>query len=88
MRFTLTITIGARHPAAAPRRAFNDFQWELPTALPTWGPPEVLIGEVHSFGRIFSGCFYDTIRLIFQGMGNAGEGATAEAVGDARRHPG
>ena len=57
--------IGANHPAAAPRRALNDFKWQLPTTLPTNGPPDVLISEIHSFGRVFSGCFYDVIRNIF-----------------------
>ncbi|MGH9422076.1 MAG: hypothetical protein ACRD3J_19010, partial [Thermoanaerobaculia bacterium] len=32
--------------------------------LPTIGGPDVLSGEVHSFARIFTGCFYDTIRNI------------------------
>ncbi|HLM03443.1 MAG TPA: M36 family metallopeptidase, partial [Pyrinomonadaceae bacterium] len=57
--------ISANHPAAAPRHALNDFKWQLPTTLPTNGPPDVLISEIHSFGRVFSGCFYDVIRNIF-----------------------
>jgi hypothetical protein len=56
---------GANHPAAAPRRALNDFRWQLPTTLPSSAPPDVLIPEIHSFGRVFSGCFYDLIRNIF-----------------------
>lgn len=59
------LALGANHPAAAPRHALNDFRWQLPTTLPTSGPPNVLISEIHSFGRIFSGCFYDLIRNIF-----------------------
>jgi Fungalysin metallopeptidase (M36) len=57
--------LGASHPAAKPRRALNKFQYQLPTTLPTSGPPDQLTSEIHSFGRIFSGCFYDTIRNIF-----------------------
>lgn len=57
---------GASFDASAPRRALNNFKWQLPTTLPTSGKPSVLTSEIHSFGRIFSGCFYDTIRNIFE----------------------
>lgn len=57
--------LGANHPAAAPRRALNDFKFQLPTTLPTSGPPPKLTSEIHSFGRVFSGCFYDVIRNIY-----------------------
>lgn len=57
--------LGANHPAAEPRHALNNFVYQLPTTLPTTGGPNVLTSEIHSFGRIFSGCFYDTIRNIF-----------------------
>ncbi len=57
--------LGTQHPAAAPRHALNWFNWQLPTTLPTDGPPHVLTSEIHSFGRVFSGCFYDTIGNIF-----------------------
>lgn len=57
--------LGASHPAALPRHAFNTFTWRLPSSLPTTGGPNVLTGEVHSFARVFTGCFYDTIRFIF-----------------------
>lgn len=63
--------LGASHPAAKPRRALNTFQFQLPTSLPTSGPPDKLTSEIHSFGRIFSGCFYDTIRNIFNGASGA-----------------
>lgn len=56
---------GPTHPAAAPRQALNVFKFQLPTTLPTVGPPSVLTSEIHSFGRIFSGCFYDLIRNLF-----------------------
>ncbi len=58
--------LGPNHPAARPRRARNTFQWALPTSLPASGPPNVLSSEVHSFARIFTGCFYDTILGILR----------------------
>ncbi|MEJ7811494.1 MAG: hypothetical protein WKG32_13865 [Gemmatimonadaceae bacterium] len=57
--------LGPSHPSSEPRHAFNTFRWQLPTTLPTIGPPELLTGEEHSFARVFTGCFYDTIRGIF-----------------------
>jgi hypothetical protein len=69
------VELGASHPAAKPRRALNTFQFQLPTTLPSSGGPDVLTSEIHSFGRLFSGCFYDTIRNIF----NNAPGAKNEA---------
>lgn len=57
--------LGAQHSAAEPRHALNWFNWQLPETLPMDGPPNRLTSEIHSFGRVFSGCFYDTIGLIF-----------------------
>jgi hypothetical protein len=57
--------LGASFDASSPRRALNKFKWQLPTTLPTSGKPSALTSEMHSFGRIFSGCFYDLIRNIF-----------------------
>jgi hypothetical protein len=71
--------LGPNHPAAQPRHALNSFRWQLPTTLPPSGPPQVLSSEVHSFGRVFSGCFYDTIRNIFASSANKTE-ATLSAV--------
>jgi hypothetical protein len=56
---------GADFDASDPRHALNNFKWQLPTTLPTSGKPNVLTSEVHSFGRVFAGCFYDTIRNVF-----------------------
>jgi hypothetical protein len=53
------------HNAAEPRHAHNDFQFAIPETLPDTGGPGELINEVHSFGMIFSGCFYDLIGGIF-----------------------
>jgi hypothetical protein len=60
---------GRSHPAAAPRHALNRFRWALPTTMPDWGPPSTMIAEVHSLGRIFSGCFYDSIRNVIEDRG-------------------
>jgi hypothetical protein len=57
--------LAPNHNAAEPRHAFNTFKFQLPETLPTTGGPGALINEVHSFGMIFSGCFYDLIALIF-----------------------
>lgn len=57
---------GADDASSAPRRALNNFKWQLPTTLPkSGGKPSDLTAEAHSFGRVFDGCFYDVIRNIF-----------------------
>jgi hypothetical protein len=53
------------HSAAEPRHAFNTFQFAIPETLPDDGGPGSLINEVHSFGMLFSGCFYDLLVAIF-----------------------
>ena len=53
------------HNAAEPRHAFNTFKFQLPTSLPNNGGPGALINEVHSFGMIFTGCFWDLIANLF-----------------------
>ncbi|HWB73891.1 MAG TPA: hypothetical protein VG755_03025 [Nannocystaceae bacterium] len=53
------------HNASAPRRARNAFEWQLPTTLADDGGPGELINECHSFGQIFTGCFYDAILGVF-----------------------
>jgi len=58
--------LGPTNNAAAPRHALNNFQFQIPSTLPDDGGPGVLIDESHSFGQVFSGCFYDCVRNIFQ----------------------
>ncbi len=53
------------HNASVPRRAHNKLRWTLPSSLPADGPPGALIAEIHSFGQVFSGCFYDLIGLLY-----------------------
>lgn len=56
---------GADFDGSAPRHALNNFKWQLPDTLPKRGKPSLLTSEVHSFGRVFAGCFYDALRTIF-----------------------
>lgn len=53
------------HNAAKPRRGRNRHRWTFFTSLPADGGPGVLIADSHSFGQVFVGCFYDTLRNIF-----------------------
>lgn len=53
------------HNAAEPRHAFNTFKFQIPSTLPSDGGPGALINEVHSFGMIFTGCFWDLIANLY-----------------------
>lgn len=79
----------ADHNAAVPRRALNKFKWQLPSTLPDFGSagdgPGKLINEIHSFGQVFSGCFYDTIVNIFQAGGAANDAGLLAATRTAGR---
>jgi hypothetical protein len=72
--------LGPGHNAALPRRAFNEHQWALPSSLPTNGGPKVLINEIHSFGQIISGCFWDTVGNIYNLAGNGGQAGLWKAA--------
>ena len=61
------------HNAAEPRHAYNNFQFQIPETLPFDGGPGELINEVHSFGMLFSGCFYDLIAAISASQTNKTE---------------
>jgi hypothetical protein len=50
---------------SVPRHALNTLQWDISVNLPPFGPPGTLTAEAHSFSRVFTGCFYDTICNIF-----------------------
>ena len=68
------------HNAAEPRHAFNTFQFQIPSTLPSNGGPGQLINEVHSFGMLFSGCFWDLIANIFAAGASQTEAALAAAA--------
>lgn len=74
---------GPAHPHSAPRRALNAWQWKLPLNLPLQGPPRLLSAEPHSFGQVFTGCFYDLIRALYtrETQSSAGLLAAATAAG-------
>jgi hypothetical protein len=84
----LSLAVGTafspNHNAAQPRRAMNTFQWVLPPSLPDDGKPGVLINEIHSFGQLTSGCFYQLIRGIFL-AGPGGQAGLLQACKVATR---
>ncbi|HVJ63065.1 MAG TPA: M36 family metallopeptidase, partial [Tahibacter sp.] len=53
------------HNASEPRHAFNTLKFQIPSTLPTSGGPGVLLNEVHSFGMVFTGCFWDLLANLF-----------------------
>jgi hypothetical protein len=53
------------HNAAKPRRGRNRLKWTFFTTLPPDGGPGELIADAHSFGQVFVGCFYDTLRNVY-----------------------
>ena len=66
-----------------PRRALNNFRWQLPSTLPAGrfeDPPELLSREAHSFSRVFTGCFYDLMRSLFTSGNGQDETALAAAA--------
>ena len=74
-----------QHPNAEPRHAFNDLVWQIPIRLKKSAAPDVLTSEPHSFSRVFSGCFYDTLCNIFDALPGRDEQALLEAARIAGR---
>lgn len=73
------------HNAAEPRHAFNRFQYQLPNTLPSNGGPGELINEEHSFGMLFTGCFWDLIANLLAASPSQTEAALASAAALAGR---
>jgi hypothetical protein len=73
------------HNAAAPRRALNSFKYQIPSTLPDDGGPGVLINEVHSFGMLFSGPFWDLIANLFEAAPKHDEASLQVAARTAGR---
>ncbi len=69
-----------QHNGAKPRRGSNRHQWTLPTTLPDEGGPGKLINQSHSFGQVFVGCFYDTLRNVFVASKKKNSKALANAA--------
>ncbi|TIL43277.1 hypothetical protein [Mesorhizobium sp.] len=84
LSLAIGIAVGPTHNAAQPRRAMNAFKWALPQSLPDDGGPGVLINEIHSFGQLASGCYYELIREIFL-AGPGGEAGLLQACQVATR---
>lgn len=67
----------------------NSFKWQLPSSLPDFGSsgdgPGKLINESHSFGQVFSGCFYDTVGNIFRANNGSTEAQLLMAARTAGR---
>lgn len=68
------------HNAGVPRRAFNTHRFQIPGTLPDDGAPGVLINEVHSFGMVFTGCFWDLIANLYEAAPKKGESALRAAA--------
>ena len=73
------------HNAAEPRHAFNRFNFQLPSTLPGDGGPGTLINEVHSFGMVFTGCFWDLIANLFAASPTQNEVSLQTAAATAGR---
>jgi hypothetical protein len=69
-----------RENGAVARRGKNKYRWMLPTELPDDGGPGVLINEDHSFGQVFVGCFYDTLRNVFLAQKKKDSAALAKSA--------
>jgi hypothetical protein len=76
--------MGAKCNASKPRQARNKYRWSLPATLPADGRGGMLINEPHSFGQVFTGCFYDIIALTFA-RGAKNEAALWNAASTAAR---
>jgi hypothetical protein len=68
------------HNAAKPRRGRNRLRWTFFTSLPSDGGPGELIADSHSFGQVFVGSFYDTLRNIYRDGGKRNEAALWKAA--------
>jgi hypothetical protein len=84
LSWTVLKVKGASWNPSKPRQARNTFQWALPATLPDDGPGGALINEPHSFGQVFTGCFYDTIALLFANGAKTEAGLWSAASATAR----
>lgn len=72
-----------RHNASEPRHAFNSFKYQIPSTLPSDGGPGALVNEVHSFGMLFTGPFWDLIANLFAAAPRQDDAALLGAARDA-----
>ncbi len=59
------VDAGLTGAAATARRALHTLRWAPPSSLPLDGGPDLLTQRPGSFGRVFTGCFYDLVRKLF-----------------------
>jgi hypothetical protein len=62
--------------ASAPRQALNQHRWVFPSSIPERGNPGELTRYPQTFGQVFVGCFYDTLR----NMATAAAATTPDAL--------
>jgi hypothetical protein len=74
------LVAGPKHPASEARHALNTHQWTIPTLLPPAGRAGVLSAERHSFGQVFSGCFYDLVCRLFANGAQTADGLLAAST--------
>lgn len=55
------------------RNAINTFKWADPSTLPHRGGPDELGSEVHSYSRLWTGAFYDTLKAMVDSGVAAGQ---------------
>jgi hypothetical protein len=68
------------HNAAKPRHAFNTFRFQIPSSLLADGGPGALINEEHSFGMVFTGCFWDLLANLYAASPTKNEAALLTAA--------
>ncbi|HEU4731564.1 MAG TPA: hypothetical protein VFT22_26900 [Kofleriaceae bacterium] len=57
------------------RNAVNSFFYQSPEGLPTSAPAKQLSSEPHSFSRVFTAAFLETLGLMFAASGDSSEAA-------------
>jgi len=57
------------------RNAVNSLFYQAPDGLPTSAPSKQLSSEPHSFSRVFTGAFMETLALMFTNCGDLSEAA-------------
>jgi hypothetical protein len=85
----LGAAIRVQHPDAVDpdclRNAVNSFFYRDPQTLPPSGPASALSSEPHSFSRVFTGAFLDSLAGIFKLQGSATDNNLLKASQDAAR---
>jgi hypothetical protein len=67
------------------RNAVNSFFYQSPEGLPTSAPAKQLSSEPHSFSRVFTGAFLETLAMMFASSGDASEASLQQVSVDLGR---